>query len=176
MKILHRSSDQIGVFRPCKGSYNILNPQWLKIIEEDCKTNEKKRSRINFHADDNDTLHEMIIAIHKTSKIPIHKHIGKSESFHVIKGKIAIVFFEEERMKITSDVILDEKINRYYRLDEALYHLVIPLSEVVIIHETTNGPFNRETTKEAPWSQTSEQQYGVELIVEKFQKSHASSE
>jgi cupin fold WbuC family metalloprotein len=42
--------------------------------------------------------------------------------------------------------------NFFYRLSAPLYHTLILRSDVLVIHETTNGPFRRDDTQFAPWS------------------------
>ena len=39
-----------------------------------------------------------------------------------------------------------------YRLSNELWHMVIPLTEFVIFHETTNGPFIKEETDFSVWA------------------------
>ena len=40
----------------------------------------------------------------------------------------------------------------YYRLPEGLFHTVIPESELVVFHETTNGPFQPGGAQFADWA------------------------
>src|SRR5437763_17215935 len=53
----------------------------------------KRRSRICAHRDPSDSLHEMIIALARGSSIRPHKHLHKSESFHIIEGEVDVGFF-----------------------------------------------------------------------------------
>src|SRR5271168_2992109 len=56
---------------------------------------EKKRSRINFHQRDDDPVHEMIVALCRGTKVPIHKHTGKTESLHIMFGYGDVVTYED---------------------------------------------------------------------------------
>tara|TARA_Y100001968_G_C19315474_1_gene696435 strand:- start:472 stop:1014 length:543 start_codon:yes stop_codon:yes gene_type:complete len=123
-------------------AYSCLDYSLIKLLKEDCKSNTKKRSRINFHRNSKELVQEMIIALHHDTKVDVHRHISKSESFHIIEGKLAIVLFQNDSSKILDTIQLESKSNHcFYRLNSELDHLVIPLSEIVIIHETTQGPF-----------------------------------
>src|SRR3990167_7180164 len=53
------------------------------------------RARICLHQHAEDSVHEMIIAFRRDSYIIPHKHVGKSESFHIIEGKAAVIIFDE---------------------------------------------------------------------------------
>ena len=50
----------------------------------------------------------------------------------------------------------------YHRLADAWFHTVIPTSEMVVFHETTNGPFRRQDTIFAPWSPPEDDRPGRE--------------
>jgi len=119
----------------------------IAVLKKRASINKRKRIRLCAHPDVQDALHEMLIVHHKGNYVPPHKHIGKSESFHIIEGSLKIVLFSDQGA--ISDIIhLDASVSKgsffYYRLSESLYHTVIPISGVVVFHETTNGPFHRK--------------------------------
>lgn len=126
--------------------------EWLKAK---AARNVRKRVRLCAHRSIDDKVHEMLIVHSKGTYIRPHKHPGKSESFHVIEGALEIVIFHD-----TGAVL--ELINMgeystgarfYWRLSESHYHMVIPRSEFVVIHEITSGPFDRAAANvPAPWS------------------------
>ena len=62
--------------------------------------NSRKRIRLCAHPDMQDNLHEMIIVHARDAYVRPHKHIGKSESFHVIEGLLLVVVFDDEGSKI----------------------------------------------------------------------------
>jgi cupin fold WbuC family metalloprotein len=112
----------------------------------------KKRVRINAHSDGGDQLHEMIIAIDHTSYIRPHKHPGKSEAFHIVEGAVDIVIFDEAG-EITRIVPLAAKAAGtnggaafYYRMSGPFFHTLIIRSDLLVVHEITNGPFRPEAT------------------------------
>ena len=101
------------------------------------------RVRINLHPDGDDDLHEMIIAIDSRSYIRPHKHPGKSEAFHLISGTVDIVVFDD-RGEITSIVPLSTERPGgafYYRMSKPFFHTLLIRSDVLVVHEITNGPF-----------------------------------
>ena len=63
----------------------------LKILS---RSNPRKRIRICTHPDIGDNIHEMIIIHASGAYITPHKHIGKSESFHIIEGVLLVVIFD----------------------------------------------------------------------------------
>lgn len=112
-----------------------------------------KRARLCLHLSYNDTLQEMVIVFCRGSYIRPHRHVNKSESFHVIEGELAVVFFDDEG-QVTRRIQLGPLGSGrtfLYRLSSSLWHTVVPFSEFVTIHETTTGPFIKEETEFAAW-------------------------
>jgi cupin fold WbuC family metalloprotein len=106
------------------------------------------RARICAHKSKDDTLHEMIIVLGSQSYIQPHRHINKSESFHIVEGCVDVVILDEHG-GITEVVELgDLSTGRkfFYRLSCSRFHTLLIRSEYVIIHEVTNGPFLKEET------------------------------
>ena len=113
----------------------------------------KRRARLNLHHDDNDLIHEMIIAFRGDSLNMPHRHHGKSESMHVIKGRVDVVIFDDDG-KETRRVRLGARDWRgmpsVFRMAAPLWHTVIPVDDKVVVHETTNGPFVPGKNMEIP--------------------------
>ena len=64
----------------------------LKILAQ---KDPNKRARICLHKDDGEMIQEMIIAFCKDSYIRPHRHTDKSESYHIIEGRIEIIFYND---------------------------------------------------------------------------------
>jgi cupin fold WbuC family metalloprotein len=114
----------------------------------------RKRSRLCTHKDIYSSVHEMLIVHEKDIYIRPHKHMGKSESFHVIEGEADIVTFSDDGVILDLIEMSDYREGKvfYYRISEPIFHTVIIKSEVVVFHETTSGPFCREDMFFAEWS------------------------
>ena len=113
---------------------------------------EKKRIRICLHNPD-DSIHEMIVLVKKGSYIRPAKHLNKTESLHVIKGRAKAIFFSENG-NIESVKLLSEFPNSFfmYKMNTDIYHTLIVETDYFIFHEITNGPLIRADTIEAIWS------------------------
>lgn len=126
----------------------------IKFLKARAAGNVRRRSRLCTHPASTDSLHEMLIAQGDGVYIPPHKHVGKSESFHMIEGRLDIVLFDDAggylqtvRMgEATTDYVF------YYRLSSETFHTVIPRTDFVVFHEVTNGPFYAEDKIVADWA------------------------
>ena len=122
----------------------------LKILAQ---KDPNKRARICLHKDDGEMVQEMIIAFCKDSYIRPHRHTDKSESYHIIEGRIEIIFYNDSGIEIDK-VVLSDKIDEHpflFRISNSAWHTVVPKSDFVIIHEVTKGPFNKNSSEFADW-------------------------
>ena len=122
----------------------------LKILAQ---KDPNKRARICLHKDDGEMIQEMIIAFCKDSYIRPHRHIDKSESYHIIEGRIEIIFYNDNGIEIDK-VVLSDKIDEHpflFRISNSAWHTVVPKSDFVIIHEVTKGPFNKNSSEFPDW-------------------------
>ena len=128
-----------------------LDRRAIDLIRECALTSPRGRARICAHKNSNDSLHEMLIGISSRSYIRPHRHHDKIESFHLVEGSADIVILSEQG-DIDDVIELDPDANFYYRLDSPRFHTLLITSAVLVIHETTNGPFNPTHTDWAAFS------------------------
>lgn len=122
-----------------------LDRRDIDFIRDCALRNPRGRARICAHRDSADSLHEMLIGISPASYVRPHRHQGKVESFHLVEGAADIVILSDQGA--VEDVIgLAADTNLYYRLAEPRYHTLLVQSPVLVIHETTNGPFDPAQT------------------------------
>jgi cupin fold WbuC family metalloprotein len=114
----------------------------------------RQRSRLCAHPDAADTLHEMLIVHPNGTYVRPHKHPRKSESFHVIEGAADVVIFDEAGHVTEVMPMGDYASGRqfYYRMDVPYYHTLLISSDVLVFHETTNGPFRSSDTVFPSWA------------------------
>jgi cupin fold WbuC family metalloprotein len=115
---------------------------------------DRGRARICVHHDPADQLHEMLIVVARSSYLRPHRHLAKSESYHVIEGSMDIVCFDEQGT-VTRVIPMSApggRHNFYCRLDEPVFHTLNVRSDWVVFHESTSGPFDPRLTVMAPWS------------------------
>ena len=125
----------------------------LEILLSKLRESNLDRIRVCAHQKTADPLHEMIIILKRDAYVKPHKHLCKSESFHIIRGEADVVLFEENG-EVRNTIELGELgsgKNFYYRLSIPLFHTVKVRSDYLIFHETTQGPFDRNKTVYPTW-------------------------
>jgi len=124
---------------------------WLK---QRAAETPRRRARICTHPDADARLHEMLIVHACDTYVPPHRHVGRSESYHMIEGQMRIVLFEDDG-EIRDHVAMSVSCGTgalYYRLSESRFHSMLLDSDWVVFHEVTSGPFDPATTIIPDWA------------------------
>lgn len=107
--------------------------------------------RLCLHRNSQSDFHDMIIVQQRQNYYPPHKHL-KPESYHLIDGELGAIHYDELG-NITKICKLSLENNFIYRIAANEYHVVFPLSEVAVYHESKPGPFIRvKDFVEPKWS------------------------
>lgn len=143
----------------------------IEFLKERARCNQRKRIRLCAHKDIDNRLHEMLIVHTKDTYVRPHKHLNKSESFHIIEGLVDVVVFDEVGDIIEVVQMGDYSSERkfYYRVSDSYYHSLFITSDFLVFHETTNGPFRRSDTVFAPWAPEEGDSVAVKGFMEQLQ-------
>ena len=144
-------------------------------LKESAMASPMKRARLCAHKSHDDAIHEMIIAFCKGSYVRPHRHRAKTESFHIIDGELLVVFFDDGG-KVTYWIKMAAHGSGrpfFYRLSKSAWHMAIPLSEYVIMHEVTNGPFIEKQSEFSSWSPEESNADEVKVFLSKVLKATA---
>ena len=145
----------------------------IEFLVERAAKNPRKRVRLCAHKNVDDNLHEMLIVHARDCYVRPHKHLSKSESFHIIRGVVDIVLLDETGHIIEVVPMGEYGTGRkfFYRLADPYYHTLLIHSDYVIFHEITNGPFNRADTIFAPWAPAETDAATVESFMKELARS-----
>jgi len=99
--------------------------------------------RICLHDGPDAAFHEMINLEHRGKYYRPHQHISKGESYHVIEGSMGAFIFDESGEVLDANLLTPEK-NFLYRVGVGSFHAVMPVSDLLIYHESKPGPFLRQ--------------------------------
>jgi len=123
-------------------------------LKERALGNARRRIRICAHPDADASVHEMLIVHTRGAYVRPHKHLGKSESVHVLEGEADVVLFDDAGGvdAVVPIGAYDSGRRFFYRLDAPVFHTFLIGGEFLVMHEVTKGPFRREDTVFAPWS------------------------
>lgn len=121
----------------------------LNKLSESSKKVNLARSRICAHQNENEKLQNMFIYFNGKSQVEPAKHIDKDESIHMLWGRGRYFFFNESD-DIDFDIRLGDyssDLPFYLRVPKNVMHCLVSISENILAHETTQGPFNPSLTQ-----------------------------
>jgi len=116
--------------------------------------NPRKRVRLCAHKEPHLPLHEMLIVHERSAYVRPHMHPEKTESMHIIAGRVDVVIFDHDG-EVTQVIEMGEYASGlpfYYRLDTPAFHTLIIRSDVLVFHETTEGPFQAGASAFPAWA------------------------
>ena len=117
--------------------------------------------RICLHDRPESDFHEMIILERRGKYYRPHKHLN-GESYHIMEGRLG-VFIYDEAGTIVDQTELSPGKNLIYRVGKHMLHSILPLSDLVIYHESKLGPFATEGASLFPdWAPPEEQTEAVQ--------------
>jgi len=147
-----------------------VGPREIEFLKQKLALSPRGRVRLCAHPGNGDLLHEMIIVLAQSTYVRPHKHLAKSESFHVIEGVVDVVAFAEDG-SIAEIIELGDPAsgrNFYYRLSSPIFHTLLIRSGPLVIHETTNGPFRKGDAIFAGWAPAGEDPEAARAYLERL--------
>lgn len=99
-----------------------------------------KNVRLCLHESPDAVFHEMITLECKGKYCRPHKHLTKGETCHIIEGLIGAFVFDDGG-RVIDACLLEPRGNFLYSIGVNMYHAIMPISDLVIYHESKPGPF-----------------------------------
>ena len=109
-------------------------------IKKEAKNSSTGRYRICMHQSTDDTVQEMLIAMTKESRLIPHGRINKPRTYAIVEGEVHVVLFSESGEELYT-VNLNENNVTYVRISIDHYILPIVKSDMAVLHEIIEGPF-----------------------------------
>ncbi|MBL6935301.1 MAG: cupin fold metalloprotein, WbuC family [Alphaproteobacteria bacterium] len=121
--------------------------------------------RLCLHEGPDATLHDMIVVQYAGQYFRPHKHLEKSESYHMIEGEMGIVIFDDEG-NVVDACRMNTSGTTVYGVGTGMYHANFPLTDVAVYHESRPGPFVPGDSIFAPWAPDEEDGDAARQFVE----------
>lgn len=101
------------------------------------------------HTDDADPLHRMVNIMTPRTYVPPHKHENpdKREVFVCLKGKVAIVEFDERGAVLSHAVLTPTGPMFAVEIPVRTWHTLICLEDPTYLFEVKDGPYDPATDK-----------------------------
>jgi cupin fold WbuC family metalloprotein len=134
----------------------LVDENWITFLKERASNSLLRRSRLCLHRTHDDPVQQMIIVMCRDVLFRPHRHRAKHESYHMIEGLLDLIFFEDDGRPESAIRMgpLGSGAAFSHRLCVSRFHAVLPLSEFVVVHEITAGPWVEGDAEFGPWAPT----------------------
>jgi len=136
--------------------YNV-NLKAINKLKKLAEKNPDGKVRLCLHKDPKDLFQEMIIVHSRNTYIRPHKHDEKDESISIVEGECRLLIFDKKG-RIIKRILLSRESPHgtlICRINKNIWHSMKVLSDLVVFHEVSTGPFEIKKSNTFPlWDKT----------------------
>lgn len=128
-----------------------VNEDVIQEMKNSAKENISGKIRYCFHESENANMQEMLFVVSNSGYSRPHMHKEVAESHVVVDGEGYCVLFDQFG-NIMEAFRISTEDNFIYRIQKGIWHMVIPLSEQMVIYEIREGKFDSSTNIFPEWA------------------------
>jgi cupin fold WbuC family metalloprotein len=133
----------------------LINQAMISGLTAQAQQSPRARTNLNLHAQYDDPVQRLLIAIEPGSYVRPHRHLeaNKWELFLIVSGRIAAVFFDDEG-RIQERILLSPQGPGHgFEIVAGQWHTVVALEPGTVFFEVKPGPFMPTSDKDfAIWA------------------------
>ena len=119
----------------------IIDKQLLDTISAQAKASSRLRQAYDLRNSENDNSQRMLNALEPGTIMPIHRHRTSSESITILRGKIAMHFYDDKG-NLTEDVVMESNGNcPMVQVEKGQWHSLEVLEEGTVVFEAKDGRY-----------------------------------
>lgn len=121
----------------------IINRELLDRVSSQAQVALRRRKNHNFHAAETDPCNRLLNAIEPDSYIQPHCHRdpSKDETIVAVRGRIGMVFFDEQGAVISTTVLAPAGDAIGVNISHGVYHTLVALEPNSVFFEAKAGPY-----------------------------------
>ena len=119
----------------------IIDDTLLDEVSAQAKESPRLRMNYNFHQSLEEKCHRFLNAVEPETKVEIHRHPTKDESFVLLRGRVRVNTYNDDGSVIESVVLCQEEGRYGVDIKKGVWHNLESLQENSVIFECKEGPF-----------------------------------
>lgn len=123
----------------------------IQSIKQQAALNLSGKMRYCFHENEEAEMQEMLFVVPRTGYARPHMHKDVAESHVIIDGEGYCIVFNDFG-DIQDYFRVSPQHNFLYRISRKMWHMVVPISEQLVIYEIREGKFNNDTNIFPEWA------------------------
>lgn len=118
-----------------------IDKQLLDQVTAEAKASERLRMNYNFHESLDAPSQRLLNALEPGTVLPIHRHMHTSETYVVLRGRLNVDFYNDDR-QVTDHYELDPEAGVYgVNIPRGQWHTIEVLCSGTVIFEVKDGPY-----------------------------------
>ena len=119
----------------------IIDTTFLDKVSAEAKNSPRLRMNYNFHQSLEDKCHRFLNAVEPGTKVEIHRHPTKDESFVLLRGRVRVNTYNDDGTVIESVVLCPEEGRYGVDIPKNVWHNLESMEPDSVIFECKEGPF-----------------------------------
>ena len=119
----------------------IIDKSLLDTVTSGAKESNRLRMNYNFHDSLDAPCQRLLNALEPETIVPIHRHQHTSETYILLRGKLRMMFYNDDKEIIEETVLSSESTNYGIHIPAGVWHAMEVLASGTVIFETKDGPY-----------------------------------
>ena len=119
----------------------IIDKSLLDTVTSGAKESNRLRMNYNFHDSLDAPCQRLLNALEPETIVPIHRHQHTSETYILLRGKLRMMFYNDDKEIIEETILSSESINYGIHIPAGVWHAMEVLASGTVIFETKDGPY-----------------------------------
>ena len=119
----------------------LIDKQLLDNVSRQAQKSDRLRMNYNFHQSLDDKCHRFLNAVEPGTKVEIHRHPTKDESFVLLRGRVRVTTYNDDGTVIESAGLCPEDGLYGVDIPKNVWHNVESLESGSVFFECKEGPF-----------------------------------
>ena len=118
-----------------------LDKELLDSITQKAKESPRLRMNHNLHDSLDSKVQRLFNALEPGTVLPIHRHQNADETYILVRGKIEVIFYDDDKNMTDRFVICQEEGTFGVHIPKGTWHTLEVLESGSVIFEVKEGPY-----------------------------------
>lgn len=119
----------------------LIDKKLLDGVSERAKVSERLRMNYNLHEAADSKAQRLFNALEPGTILPIHRHQNTAETYILIRGRIDVMFYNDQGVEVERFVLNPSEGNYGVHIPKGQWHTLEVLESDTVIFEVKDGPY-----------------------------------